>query len=257
MVTCMAHTGFPGISHDINPFQLTFGFSAQDIWGLVHKFVDEQWRYRHNCNDVPKFKKGLYVGCLCHFEGYRIGNMRYIFNPHAILSFLSNIQNVTSPDNVCYEGHNYWIATRSMRILECIHAGSIYDFRRFYMHLRIMFIQRSGYQANMGDIAVLEAAISVDDIMIDAVCSQEQLYLSTEYDERTGMVLADICFKQNSSFSSALVAIEREPLDVPVIIWLLYQAGYLMPIAPGRVGIQNNEVLAYALYERGGGRRRN
>ncbi|KAJ2807309.1 hypothetical protein H4R20_001335 [Coemansia guatemalensis] len=241
--THLAHSGLADSSYSFNPFQRAFGFSAQDVWGLVNEFLDSQWRYREGRDDLPQFKKELFTGCLKQFDGYRIGQSRYVFNPYAVLRFLEMLQRIDSPDKVIYSGHNFWIETGSMRAVNSIRAESIEDLQRFYTHLKTSFLQQLEYRKSAGAEASLESADYIDDMLVESICSQDQPRISLEYDQETGKELTAICFSNSSSYSNGLAILEVGALDAQTIMWILYQAGYLAPISSNRVGIPNQEVL--------------
>ncbi|KAJ2079679.1 hypothetical protein H4R24_003621, partial [Coemansia sp. RSA 988] len=241
--THLAHSGLAGFSHSFHPFQRAFGFSAQDIWGLINDFVDLRWKYRERCNDLPQFKKELFTGCLKQFDGYRIGQTRYVFNPYAVLRFLEMLQRIDSPANVVYRGHNFWIETGSMRAIDSIRAESIDDLQRFWTYLKASYTQQLEYRRSAGATAALESAKQIDDMVVESICSQDQPRSSLEYDQETGEELAAICFSDSSTFSNGLTMLGRGALDACTIMWILYQAGYLTPVTHNRIGIPNQEVF--------------
>ncbi|KAJ2209571.1 hypothetical protein EV179_006558, partial [Coemansia sp. RSA 487] len=71
----MAHSGFVETQPTENPFQHAFGFTIHDVWGLINDYVDNQWPYRVTTIrlELERFKRNLLVGCIQHFDGYRIG----------------------------------------------------------------------------------------------------------------------------------------------------------------------------------------
>ncbi|KAJ1763450.1 hypothetical protein LPJ74_006807, partial [Coemansia sp. RSA 1843] len=75
----MAHSGFAGNRLKANPFQHAFGFTIHDVWGLINDYVDNQWSYRATITslELGHFKRDLLVGCIQHFDGYRIGQVHH------------------------------------------------------------------------------------------------------------------------------------------------------------------------------------
>ncbi|KAJ2828786.1 hypothetical protein IWW50_001211 [Coemansia erecta] len=100
----LAHSGMAGVPGQRNPFEKAFGFTAQDAWSLINDYVDNQWPHRANYPSTAGFKRDLFRGCFEHFDGYRIGKVHNIFNPHTLLQFIRSLDDVTSPDTVSFEG---------------------------------------------------------------------------------------------------------------------------------------------------------
>ncbi|KAJ2209670.1 hypothetical protein EV179_006543, partial [Coemansia sp. RSA 487] len=94
----MAHSGFAGTRLTENPFQHAFGFTIHDVWGLINDYIDNQWPHRPAITslELGRFKRDLLVGCIQHFDGYRIGQVHHVFNPHAILSLIRELRAIKS-----------------------------------------------------------------------------------------------------------------------------------------------------------------
>ncbi|KAJ2712608.1 hypothetical protein H4R19_002666 [Coemansia spiralis] len=111
----LAHTG---MANGRNPFQRAFGFTLADVWGLVNHYVDRLWPGCRACADPDAFKQLLLDGFVKHFDGYRIGRVPHIFNPHDILSFLRDIKDKTA-DMVVFERDQHWVETGSVARRTC------------------------------------------------------------------------------------------------------------------------------------------
>ncbi|KAJ1763467.1 hypothetical protein LPJ74_006804, partial [Coemansia sp. RSA 1843] len=60
----MAHSGFVEAQPTENPFQHAFGFTINDVWGLINDYVDNQWPHRPAITslELRRFKRDLLVG---------------------------------------------------------------------------------------------------------------------------------------------------------------------------------------------------
>ncbi|KAJ2607575.1 hypothetical protein EV177_005445 [Coemansia sp. RSA 1804] len=244
----MAHSGIQGTHSIPHPFRNAFGFTARDVWGLINDYVDNQWPYRENLGrtDADRFKRDLLVGCLENFDGYRIGDIYHIFNPYAILRFVHGLVSVESPSNVVYSGHLFWVETGSTRILEAIETAEISELRRFYRHLSLSFLRKTGYQRQTGIAADLMALDHINDTNVEFISSQMQSqspFAESAEASSTRVELADICMSRVGDAFGDIHNMGSAPLKAGTIIRLLYQSGYIAPITRDCVGIPNVEVL--------------
>ncbi|KAJ2085982.1 hypothetical protein IW138_005992, partial [Coemansia sp. RSA 986] len=129
----MAHSGFAGTRLTENPFQHAFGFTIHDVWGLINDYVDNQWPHRPAITslELGRFKRDLLVGCIQHFDGYRIGQAHHVFNPHAILSLIRELRLVKLLTDIDYSRYSFWTETGSMKVVETIKASSAQDLSRY------------------------------------------------------------------------------------------------------------------------------
>ncbi|KAI8323341.1 hypothetical protein GQ54DRAFT_286501 [Martensiomyces pterosporus] len=238
----MAHSGLSGLSNDANPFERAFGFTGGDVWSLICNFVDSQWKNRSSGND-EQFKKDLMIGCLRHFDGYRIGNSRYVFNPFAIVRFLVSNRNVASPKDVVFTGRNDWTSTGSTRMLSSIRASSIGLFRKYIDCLTSSYLIRYGYQSRSGIAQRLASVTELDDARLEEQLSQDPEQPPLDPDPETRKKLASLCMSSDAEQREDMLHIASSDLDADTIIVLLYQSGYLTPLSHDQVGIPNDEVL--------------
>ncbi|KAJ2778964.1 hypothetical protein H4R18_004298, partial [Coemansia javaensis] len=176
----------------MHPFERAFGFTWQDVWGLIDKYVDTQWSGRGRCPNLAEFKAGVLAVCLRDFTGHPIGNTPQIFSPYSIMRFVGRLE------------------------VESIKTEPIKT-------------------ESIDDLASL-AAGELDDDLISSLLPPNRI----DVDEHTGKEIAEACMSGQPNIQADIGAGLR--LGASTIMQLLYQAGYLAPIAGGRVGIPNAEV---------------
>ncbi|KAJ1663003.1 hypothetical protein EV178_005368 [Coemansia sp. RSA 1646] len=240
----MVHSGFAGDRLTKNPFQHAFGFTIHDVWGLINDYIDNQWPHRPAINhlELGHFKRDLLVGCIQHFDGYRIGQVHHVFNPYAILCLIRELRLVKSLVDVDYSNYNSWTETGSMKVVETIKASSAQDLSRYCEYLSSSFLQQSEYRQHQGPLAEHMSLDFIDDAAVGSIGSQEQPQFPPDVDKETREELADICMVRSGDTFHGMQSLGREPLQASTIMRLLYQAGYIAPIAKDRVGIPNSEV---------------
>ncbi|KAJ2561841.1 hypothetical protein IW140_006525 [Coemansia sp. RSA 1813] len=240
----MAHSGFAGARLTENPFQHAFGFTINDVWGLINDYVDNQWPHRPAIDhlELGHFKRDLLVGCIQHFDGYRIGQVHHVFNPYAILSLIRELRLVKSLNDIDYSRYSFWTETGSMKVVETIKASSAQDLSRYCKYLSSSFLRQSEYRQHQGPLAEHMSLDFIDDAAVGSIGSQEQPQFPPDVDKETREELADICMVRSGDTFHDMQSLGREPLQASTIMRLLYQAGYIVPIAKDRVGIPNSEV---------------
>ncbi|KAJ2085131.1 hypothetical protein IW138_006477 [Coemansia sp. RSA 986] len=240
----MAHSGFAGNRLKASPFQNAFGFTIHDVWGLINDYVDNQWPHRPAINhlELGHFKRDLLVGCIQHFDGYRIGQVHHIFNPYAILSLICELGSIKSLADVDYSSYTFWTDTGSMKVVETIKASSAQDLSRYCEYLSSSFLRQSEYRQHQGPLAEHMSLDFIDDAAVGSIGSQEQPQFPPDVDKETREELADICMVRSGDTFHDMQSLGREPLQASTIMRLLYQAGYIVPITKDRVGIPNSEV---------------
>ncbi|KAJ1767738.1 hypothetical protein LPJ74_005212 [Coemansia sp. RSA 1843] len=240
----MAHSGFAGDRLTKNPFQHAFGFTIHDVWGLINDYIDNQWPHRPAINhlELGHFKRDLLVGCIQNFDGYRIGQVHHVFNPYAILCLIRELRLVKSLVDVDYSNYNSWTETGSMKVVETIKASSAQDLSRYCEYLSSSFLQQSEYRQHQGPLAEHMSLDFIDDAAVGSIGSQGQPQFPPDVDKETREELADICMVRSGDTFHGMQSLGREPLQASTIMRLLYQAGYIAPIAKDRVGIPNSEV---------------
>ncbi|KAJ2210203.1 hypothetical protein EV179_006391 [Coemansia sp. RSA 487] len=240
----MAHSGFAGTRLTENPFQHAFGFTINDVWGLINDYVDNQWPHRPAITslELGRFKRDLLVGCIQHFDGYRIGQVHHVFNPHAILSLIRELRLVKSLTDVNYSSYAFWTETGSMKVVETIKASSAQDLSRYCEYLSSSFLRQSEYRQHQGPLAEHMSLDFIDDAAVGSIGSQEQPQFPPDVDKETREELADICMVRSGDTFHDMQSLGHGLLQASTIMRLLYQAGYIVPIAKDRVGIPNSEV---------------
>ncbi|KAJ1765285.1 hypothetical protein LPJ74_006413 [Coemansia sp. RSA 1843] len=240
----MAHSGFAGTRLTENPFQHAFGFTIHDVWGLINDYVDNQWPHRPTIDhlELGCFKRDLLVGCIQHFDGYRIGQVHHVFNPYAILCLIRELRSIKSLTDVDYSNYNFWTETGSMKVVETIKASSAQDLSRYCEYLSSSFLRQSEYRQHQGPLAEHMSLDFIDDAAVGSIGSQEQPQFPLDIDKETREELADICMVRSGDTFHDMQSLGHEPLQANTIMRLLYQAGYIVPIAKDRVGIPNSEV---------------
>ncbi|KAJ2085306.1 hypothetical protein IW138_006400 [Coemansia sp. RSA 986] len=240
----MAHSGFAGTRLTENPFQRAFGFTINDVWGLINDYVDNQWPCRATTTslELGHFKRDLLVGCIQHFDGYRIGQVHHVFNPYAILCLIRELRLVKSLADVDYSRYTFWTETGSMKVVETIKASSAHDLSRYCEYLSSSFLRQSEYRQHQGPLAEHMSLDFIDDAAVGSIGSQEQPQFPPDVDKETREELADICMVRLGDRFHDMQNLGHEPLQASTIMRLLYQAGYIVPIAKDRVGIPNSEV---------------
>ncbi|KAJ2215989.1 hypothetical protein EV179_001640 [Coemansia sp. RSA 487] len=240
----MAHSGFVEAQPTENPFQHAFGFTINDVWGLINDYVDNQWPHRPAITslELRRFKRDLLVGCIQHFDGYRIGQAHHVFNPHAILSLIRELRLVKSLNDIDYSRYSFWTETGSMKVVETIKASSAQDLSRYCKYLSSSFLRQSEYRQHQGPLAEHMSLDFIDDAAVGSIGSQEQPQFPPDVDKETREELADICMVRSSDTFHDMQSLGHGLLQASTIMRLLYQAGYIVPIAKDRVGIPNSEV---------------
>ncbi|KAJ1723204.1 hypothetical protein LPJ61_005851 [Coemansia biformis] len=233
----------------MNPFQHAFGFSMADAWGLINCYVDNQWPARTVSSDCATFKKDLLVGLLRFFDGYRIGTVPHIFSPHAVVHFLLELESIKSSSEVPFGKHDYWARTGSLLLVERIRGDAVDGLEELLWHLIAEY--HYCFVRDMQDGVAVEVEISdTVDVAVGNIDSQETPESATDMprsrspgDNELQLELQQICMVDSPESFRDILHIKDKPLSARSAIRLLYQAGYLAPIAKDKVGIPNNEVL--------------
>ncbi|KAJ2087202.1 hypothetical protein IW138_005117 [Coemansia sp. RSA 986] len=109
-------------------------------------------------------------------------------------------------------------------------------------YLSSLFLWKSEYRQHQGPPAEHMSLDFIDDAAVESIGSQEQPQFPPDVDKETREELADICMVRSGDTFHDMQSLGREPLQASTIMRLLYQAGYIVPIAKDRVGIPNSEV---------------
>ncbi|KAJ1839910.1 hypothetical protein LPJ70_004878, partial [Coemansia sp. RSA 2708] len=179
--------------------------------------------------------------CIRRFDGYRIGQVRCVFNTYVVVRFFEASRQAQQ-DDITASGRSFWVQTGSMRAIESIQVESLELFQRLLRCLMTAYHYRRAGQSDTGAIANLDNVDQVRDVMVERMGSQDQPAYPIDYDEDAHRMLASICMGQGLDSTTDLVGLGTRPLSAAAAIRLLYQAGYLTPISADRVGIPNEEV---------------
>ncbi|KAJ2802442.1 hypothetical protein H4R20_003276 [Coemansia guatemalensis] len=132
--------------------------------------------------------------------------------------------------------------TATTRVLEHVRTVSVDDLRRYCGYHSASFLRQVDYQSHVGLVADLEEFDQSSDMAVATISSQEQPRFPFDHDANTGDEFVDICTRRSSESFKDLHTISSRPLQAKTVIRLLYQSGYIVPFADGRVGIPNEEL---------------
>ncbi|KAJ1731989.1 hypothetical protein LPJ61_002261 [Coemansia biformis] len=239
----LAHTGIADAGETGHPFQRAFGFTGQDVGCLVDHYVDTTWKPRPDDDDhaITKFKAHLFAGFLRHFDGYRIGNVPRIFCPYAVMKFVQTLGSVREPEKLRFEGFRFWAETGNLQMIDAIMTDSTTDLESYVSNLTVLFHWRCGNQPSVGELVEMHAADTFNDDSIDNMIREQPPPHPFQGEGTIGAEIARICMVEPSSLSDELAT--GKHLSARTAIQLLYQAGYLAPVAAGEVAIPSMEVL--------------
>ncbi|KAJ2530468.1 hypothetical protein EV175_007295, partial [Coemansia sp. RSA 1933] len=176
-----------------------------------------------------------------HFDGYRIGLVKHIFNPYTLLAFITQLSSVKALADVDYSKYSFWVDTGSMRVLEAITASSAQDLRKYCEYLSSSFLRQSEYRRHLGPLAELMSSDNIDDDVVRQIGSQDYPWFPVAINPDMCAELAAICMFYPGDAFPDLWNMGRAPLHVRTIVRLLYQAGYIVPTGKDSVGIPNAE----------------
>ncbi|KAJ2771468.1 hypothetical protein IWQ57_002202 [Coemansia nantahalensis] len=208
---------------------------------MVDHYVDNQWQGRDTCPDLEAFKKQLLRGFIEHFDGYRIGRVPHIFNPHAVLEFLSDLED-KMPDTVSFGDTRDWVDTACLWMVMKIQLASMGDHDRYFKRLvENYYLERVSAEVG-GAVAVLERASSLDEA-IGLIGAEEDPQQLTGDAFAVDKELADICTKSRAKDFLELLALGEQDISARAAMLLFYQAGYIAPRTDGRMAIPSTEVF--------------
>ncbi|KAJ2775539.1 hypothetical protein IWQ57_000403 [Coemansia nantahalensis] len=244
IVKFMAHSGIGAVGFVTHPFQRAFGFTCQDVWGLINHYIDNIWRGYRSCDPSKReaFKKQLLRGCIRHFGGYRIGSAAHVCSPYAVMRFIEDLKLVSVPDaGGLFEEARYWADTGRLSIIRSITVDSIHHLQRYFGYLSVAFLQQRAAMRYDDAVQTQEQGQTddLDDLVVGQINSQPQTQSPAEYDEATGKEIADICMYRPSVMVDDLDA--GRGLQAATVMQTMYQAGCLVPVSNGRVAIPNTE----------------
>ncbi|KAJ2798943.1 hypothetical protein H4R21_003727 [Coemansia helicoidea] len=244
IVKFMAHSGIGAVGFVTHPFQRAFGFTCQDVWGLINHYIDNIWRGYRSCDPSKReaFKKQLLRGCIRHFGGYRIGSAAHVCSPYAVMRFIEDLKLVSVPDaGGLFEETRYWADTGRLSIIRSITVDSIHHLQRYFGYLSVAFLQQRAAMRYDDAVQTQEQGQTdyLDDLVVGQINSQPQTQSPAEYDEATGKEIADICMYRPSVMVDDLDA--GRGLQAATVMQTMYQAGCLVPVSNGRVAIPNTE----------------
>ncbi|KAJ2872526.1 hypothetical protein GGH93_003933 [Coemansia aciculifera] len=155
-----AHTGFFWGKLSANPFDMAFNLTAAEVYYLVCDHVNQHDPSKFAAG-VDLFKRDLLVFCFKHFDGYVYGRQRFIFNMHALLSFLRDIREAVSIDFIKPAGDKpYWTSTGSTSMIRSLRTKDASLFRMYANRLINEYYLSSAYQyGNRSTKGALESRI--------------------------------------------------------------------------------------------------
>ncbi|KAJ2537856.1 hypothetical protein EV175_006595, partial [Coemansia sp. RSA 1933] len=226
-----AHSGASEGQLATNPFQNAFGFTLKDTWGVIDRYVDTQWPYRVHkaASELESFKRNLLVRSIEYFDGYRIGQVRHVFNPYTVLSFVRELQSVKSFTEIGFSKYFFRVQTGSMKVLESVKASSVSELRKYCKCLSSLFLRQREYRQHYGPLTELMTLDRIDDHVVEHIESKDQTRFPSDLDKETFKELADTCMAPFGNPLNDIHNMGREPLHAKTIVRLLYQAGYIVP----------------------------
>ncbi|KAJ2772695.1 hypothetical protein IWQ57_001657 [Coemansia nantahalensis] len=231
--TFLAHTGYT--DNMANPFQRAFGFTVQDVWAVINQYVDQLWPARNSCTDVWRFKARVFAGLLLQSDGYRIGTVHRIFCPFSVMAFLEQLDRVTTATELAFDSFSFWCETDHLDRDLAVDTSSVHDMARYLRHLATAFDRQREFQRTSSLATRLGRAKCLNDNMIARIASQPSEQNELGYSDDTEAELVRICTVDSSGLIDELL--EDEDFSAATVVQVLYQAGYLAPVAQHRMGI--------------------
>ncbi|KAJ2755140.1 hypothetical protein GGI19_001893 [Coemansia pectinata] len=139
---------------------MAFNLTAAEVYYLVCDHVNQHDPSKFAAG-VDLFKRDLLVFCFKHFDGYVYGRQRFIFNMHALLSFLHDIREAVSIDFIKPAGDKpYWTSTGSTSMIRSLRTKDASLFRMYANRLINEYYLSSAYQyGNRAAKGALESRI--------------------------------------------------------------------------------------------------
>ncbi|KAI8323171.1 hypothetical protein GQ54DRAFT_116051 [Martensiomyces pterosporus] len=263
------HSGIVNYIGGHTPFQNALGFNECDVRGLIEHFVSNDWAYRDCCVEHGQgdyiasktdifaarnaFGSKLYEVCIRRYNGYRVGSSRHVFNPNSVVRFLEYMRHCREVPETHNEITNFWMETGDGHILQCLKVADSEALRKFINYAVVDYdarfynqfgipppstrkvIETEMSQRELDGSGVADILLTVDEIISH---SHPEVQLSQDLDMQKR--LANACMTKQQSPIDSLSSSSGLPPEV--VMRLLYQNGYLTPLAVDHVGIPNEEV---------------
>ncbi|KAJ2802482.1 hypothetical protein H4R21_002403 [Coemansia helicoidea] len=223
-----------------NPFQRAFGFTVQDVWAVINQYVDQLWPARNSCTDVDEFKARVFAGLLLQSDGYRIGAVHRIFCPFSVMSFLKQLDRVTTNTELAFDSFSFWCEASHLDMDNPVNSSSARDMGRYLRHLVTEFDRQREFQRTSSLATRLGRAKCLNDNMIARIASQPSEQNELGYSDDTEAELVRICTVDSSGLIDELL--EGEDFSAATVVQVLYQTGYLAPVAQHRMGIPSKAI---------------
>ncbi|KAJ2831812.1 hypothetical protein GGI24_001455 [Coemansia furcata] len=238
-----AHTGAWNPNMDANPFDTAFNLTAADVKGLVDQHVDlyassESEDVRKSC------KTEIMLFCFENFDGYCYGSKSFIFNTICVVKFLNAIKRRTSISQLPHECMHYWASTGNMAMINCLRTDDAARFIEYSGTLVREYAMRHSYRyGDQSLTGVLLAKLKLVDLDtgLNELENLQGTDLPFDLDAAKVATVAGMCTRE--SLTDDIFTWSSGGYSVESVFRLLYQAGYLTPLTPNRVGIPNHDVF--------------
>ncbi|KAJ2766029.1 hypothetical protein IWQ56_003873 [Coemansia nantahalensis] len=224
-----------------HPFQRAFGFTLQDVWAVIDRYVNRHWPARKRCTDVGRFKARVFAGLLLQSDGYRIGTVRWIFCPLAVMTFMGTLDLVATDKELAFDNLRFWCATGPLEMFRPIKTESVSGMERYLRHLVTEFDWQRELQRTSDTATRLWNGESLDDDEVARIASRPWKRYKFGHGGNTDAELARICTVDSSGLVDELLDGGR--FSAVTAVQLFYQMGYLTPVSKYRMGIPSKEVF--------------
>ncbi|KAJ1949748.1 hypothetical protein FBU59_001007, partial [Linderina macrospora] len=257
-------------------FQHALGFREQETRGLILNFVKHIWwgargsavlesptGHRGGHDSITMSQSGnaaasvedralardecadlLYQICIKKYDGYRIGDERHVFNPHAVLNFLSEATWSTTPKNVNEQAKQFWASTSESTIIKSIAVQDAEELEEVVSYLLEDYDYRAiekvenpfDIVADNGTQSTLPSrALDCD---VDEY-KQVRAVFKDNFRPKLRERVAKACLGDNVL---DLLPTKLKSASVDTFLQICYTQGYLTPLSSNHVGIPNRDV---------------
>ncbi|KAJ1732673.1 hypothetical protein LPJ61_001930 [Coemansia biformis] len=244
----LAHTGIADTGEADHPFQRAFGFTGQDVGCLINHCIDATWKPcpEDNSSAKTRLKVHVFAGLLHHFNLYRIGNAPCIFCPYVVMEFFQKLGSVREPKDVHFEGFSSWAESGNLQMINTITEDSINNLKHYINNINVLFHRRFKVQLSIDALVEKHTVDTFDDDVINKMIHEQCMPSPFQVEHTAGAEIASICMFDPFSLSNDLVFSKH--ISSRTALKLLYQAGYLAPVARNEVAIPSIEVLQDQLH---------
>ncbi|KAJ2047500.1 hypothetical protein GGI03_004114 [Coemansia sp. RSA 2337] len=235
----------PIASSGINPFDIAFSLTVNDVWGLVNAHIDQ---YAHKAlpetptSELTELKRKMMAHCIRSYDGYMYGEQPVVFNTYCVLKFFKTLGEHIHVPMVRPSVHYYWSQTGTMTMIRSLRADNVDKFRAYVDRQSREYVQRHSF-LHGGKSATGVLAAKLADLNIDSQTSSLAQYEDEPLPFKTDSSLKELAKTCYDEGRSSLANWGSSDLSVDVVFRYLYQAGYLTPRENGALGIPNEDVF--------------